>query len=144
LNEGKLDVYCKKTKEHRTVFLQGSTKDKFLAHFDEIDLTKHIHDQGIVNKWNNKLIMRTASRWMDPYFDMLEDKYGGQVALLKGRAWGFHSFRINYINQMIRSADLDTASKIIGHKNPTTTLIYFRKLKTKESVVTGIIDNANL
>ena len=75
--------------------------------------------------------------------DMLEDEFGGAVALLKGRAWGFHSYRINYINQIIRSADIDTAAKIIGHKNISTTLIYFRKLKTKESVITGIINNAH-
>ena len=140
---GKLDVYCKKTGDFRTVFLQGTTKESFLSHFPNIELCDKIHNLGLVNKWNKKLQNRTAEHWMYPYFDMLEEKYGGQVALLKGRAWGFHSYRVNFINQIVRSADLDMASKIIGHKNPATTLIYFRKLDTKENVVTGIIDKAN-
>ena len=142
IESGKLDVYCKKTGDFRTVFLQGSTKDKFMSHFPNIDLREKMHDLGIVNKWNKKLHNRDAERWMYPYFDMLEEKYGGQVALLKGRAWGFHSYRVNFINQIVRSADLDMASKIIGHKNPATTLIYFRKLDVKENVIAGIIDKA--
>ena len=140
---GKLDVYCKKTGDFRTVFLQGSTKDKFMSHFPNINLCEKIHEHGIVNGWNKKIKKRTAEHWMYPYFDMLEEKYGGQVALLKGRAWGFHSYRVNFINQIIRSADLDTASKIIGHKCPSTTLIYFSKLDTKENVITNIIDKSN-
>ena len=143
INSGRLEVYCKKTQEHRTVFLQGSTRTKFMYHFTNINLNDKINKLGLTNKWNNELTHVTAFRWMTPYFDMLEDEYGGEVALLKGRAWGFHSYRVNYINQIIRSADIDTAAKIIGHKNIMTTLIYFRKLKTKESVITGIIDQSD-
>jgi site-specific recombinase XerD len=142
IKHGKLDVYCKKTGDYRTVFLQGATREKFLSHFPNIDLCEKIHTLGLVNQWNKKLQKRAAERWMYPYFDLLEEKYGGQVALLEGRAWGLHSYRVNFINQIIRSADLDTASKLIGHKNPSTTLIYFRKLDIKEEVLTGIIDSA--
>ena len=81
----KLDVYCKKTKDYRTVFLQGEIKNKFLSHFN---LEKDIHELGLVNKHQKKLTFLTAFRWMDKYFDMLEKEFGGSVALLKGRAWG--------------------------------------------------------
>ena len=44
---------------------------------------------------------------------------------------------------MIRTTDIASASKIIGHKNVETTLIYFRKLPISEENINRIINNSN-
>lgn len=141
-NRGKLDVYCKKTKDHRTVFLQGLHKEKFTKHLNGLDLNA-MNKFGISGRYGNKVNQRTVNYWMEYYWDKLEETYGGRVAGLKGRPWGFHSYRVNFINQIVRSGDLDKASKVIGHKNPCTTLIYFRKLKNKEEDTVNMINNAS-
>jgi integrase len=140
-NRGKLNVYCNKTNDHRMVFLKSNLKQKCMDHIGDLKLDD-MHDKGIVNMWNNKITLRTAINWMTPYWDKLEKKFGGKTDVLPGRSFGFHSYRINFINQIIRSGDLDKASKIIGHKNPCTTLIYFRRLENKESDVIDILDKA--
>jgi integrase len=141
-DRGKLNVFCKKTNDFRTVFLKGNLKIKCINHLGSTTIQK-MNDKGIVNKWNNPITLRTAINWMNDYWDKLELKFGGKTDILKGRAFGFHSYRINFINQVVRSGDLDQASKIIGHKNPLTTLIYFRRLENKEEDVVDILDNAN-
>lgn len=144
-DKGKLRVYCKKTKDYRWIYLQETMKNQFLSHFDDDKnrLFEKIDEKGIVNHLKNKLIERTASRWMDKYFDLLEQEFGGSVVGLKGRAWGTHSYRINFINNIIRNADLDQASKMIGHKNVTTTLIYFRQKPMNDSEVEHILNASN-
>lgn len=140
-NNGKLNVYCKKTKDYRTVFLKGSLKDKFHNHLGDLQLDD-MNEVGFINKWGNRLSIRTATEWMDPYWDLLQKHFGGEHELLSGRPFGFHSYRVNFINQVVRSSDLDHACKIIGHKNPLTTMIYFRRLEAKENEVVDILDNA--
>lgn len=141
---GSIVMYCKKTKDHRTIFLKNTLKTKFEEQLRDMKIDiNDLHENGIVNRWNNKITDRTAENWMTYYFDKLKEKYGGGAVNLSGRPWGFHSYRINYINQIIRSADLDMASKIIGHKNPTTTLIYFRSLERKEKDILDVLDKAS-
>jgi hypothetical protein len=55
---------------------------------------------------------------------------------------GFHSYRVNYINNVIRSGNIDQARKLIGHKNVETTLIYFRKQPMTEIESVDILENA--
>lgn len=141
-NQGKLNVYCKKTGDYRNIFLQSTLKDKFIVHLGNRNLND-LSPIGIVNKWGNKLSIRTAAEWMDPYWDELQKQFGGNHEVLAGRSFGFHSYRINFINQVIRSSDLDKASKIIGHKNPITTLIYFRRFQHSDSEIVNVLDNAN-
>ncbi len=141
-NRGKLDVYCKKTNDHRTVFLKSSLKEKCIEHLGNMKI-EDMNDKGIVNMWDNKITIRTAINWMNPYWDKLEKNFGGKTDILPGRSFGFHSFRVNFINQVVRAGDLDKACKIIGHKNPCTTLIYFRRLENKESDVIDILDKAS-
>ena len=140
-NKGKFQAYCKKNKNYRWIYLQKNMKTKFISHFDS-NLFENINRKGIVNRLSNKLILRTATRWMEPYFDMLEDEYGGSVLGLNGKAWGFHSYRVNYINNVIRSGNIDQARKLIGHKNVETTLIYFRKQPMTEMESVDILENA--
>ena len=134
-NTQKICVCC------RWIYLQKNMKTKFISHFDS-NLFENINRKGIVNRLSNKLILRTATRWMEPYFDMLEDEYGGSVLGLNGKAWGFHSYRVNYINNVIRSGNIDQARKLIGHKNVETTLIYFRKQPMTEIESVDILENA--
>ena len=44
---------------------------------------------------------------------------------------------------MIIYIDFPSASKIIGHKNIETTLIYFRNLPISEDKINAAINNAN-
>lgn len=141
-NQGKLNVYCKKTGDYRNIFLQSTLKIKFIEHLGNANLDR-LDSKGIVNKWGNKLSIRTAAEWMDPYWDELQKQFGGDHEVLAGRPFGFHSYRVNFINQVIRSSDLDKASKIIGHKNPVTTLIYFRRFQHTDNEIVHALDNAN-
>jgi site-specific recombinase XerD len=142
VNNGKLNVYCKKTNDFRTVFLMGQHKEKFKKHLGDMNLND-MHTKGIVNQYNNKLTERTAENWMNNYWDLLVNHFGGKTDTLKGRTFSFHSYRVNFINEVVRSSDLDKACKIIGHKDPCTTLIYFRRFKHDDKVYTDAIDDAN-
>ncbi len=35
-----------------------------------------MNDKGIVNMWDNKITIRTAINWMNPYWDKLEKNFG--------------------------------------------------------------------
>lgn len=122
MEKGKLRVYCKKTKDYRWLYLHEDMRNSFLSHFEDGKTYERMDDkEGIVcnskkRMVQRKLTEREAARLMDPYFDILEQEFGGSVAGLNGRAWGTHSYRINFINNVIRSADVDQASKLIGHR----------------------------
>ena len=142
LEKGKYNIYCQKTKEYRWLYLNGSTKDNFLTYFTN-DFYDKLHDKGIVNKWENKLTIEIAERWMEPYFKLLNQTFGGNVSILKGNCWGLHSYRINFINQIIRVANIDDASHIIGHKTIASTITYFRRMDKDEVKINNILKDAN-
>ena len=124
--EGVYNLYCPKTYSYRLIYMGDEPLNNFMSYFKngfEVD------EMGLVNKWGNKLNFLTAERWMVPYFKLLNEKYGGNVKILKGNAWGLHSYRINFINQIIRAENIDVASKMIGHTNIITTCGYYRKME---------------
>ena len=123
---GIYNLYCKKTYSYRFIYMQKDLLDNFMSYFKtgfEVD------DKGLINKWGNKLNFLTAERWMAPYFKLLNEKFGGNVKILKGNAWGLHSYRINFINQIIRAENIDIASRMIGHTSIITTCGYYRKME---------------
>ena len=146
LHNGSFRAYCKKTQSYRWIYLIQSQKEEFLNIFKcDIDtLLKKINTIGIVNQQNNKMSILTASRRMDKYFDMLNDTFGGNVQGVDGRAWGFHSYRVNFINKIIRKCDIDQSMKLIGHKNVSTTLIYFRQKELSHTEAENLLKGLEL
>ncbi len=67
-----------------------------------------------------------------PYFDKLERILEVRQIFYQDYHFVnfiFQSYRVNFINQVVRAGDIDKVCIIIGHKNPCTTLIYFVDLK---------------
>ncbi len=54
-NRGKLNVYFKKTNDHRTVFLKSTLKQKCIEHLGNLKI-EDMNDKGIVNMWVIKLL----------------------------------------------------------------------------------------
>ena len=100
-------------------------------------------EKGFINKFGNKLLIRAIEKGMEKYWDVLEKNYGGGSDILRGRTFGFHSYRVNYINQVVRMSDLDSASRMIGHKNIATTLIYMRRQENNAKKYADILDGAD-
>ena len=84
----------------------------------------------IINSDNKKLSTMDAFRWSKPYFLELENKLGGNNSKFKGSLIGLHSYRIEYINIVLKMGlHIDIVAQLLGHKNTRTTLIYVRKQK---------------
>lgn len=144
INKGEFKIYCKKTYDYRWIYLVGGTKNKFISYFDNNmdNIINNIHTDGLVNQYGRKLLRKQAFNWMNPYFTLLNDTYGGNNIYLKGNAWGLHSYRVNFINQLVKTSDVFKASNIIGHKNLQTTLIYLRRTNTNKNEVVEAINKA--
>lgn len=146
-DKGKFNAYCKKTNTYRQLFLHNTMKNKFLDIFDikedKIDdFYKKINKNGIISKYGNKINMRTCYKWMDPYFKLLLFKYGGTIDGLFGNPWGFHSYRYNFITDfLIKSKfNVNLTAKAAGHKNPSTTLIYYNSLYNEEDEIINVLN----
>lgn len=97
---------------------------KYLKIDSIFELFNKLDDKGLVNLYNNKLDKRISYYWMEQYFKLLTDNYYDHPN--NEIVFNFHSFRTNYINTMcITSDNIDEVSKLIGHKNIYTTLIYW-------------------
>ena len=142
IRDGRLKVYCSKTKEDRKVYIQKSCKKIFLSYFKD-GLYDKIHKNGIVNQFDRKATTRNAHYWMNKYWTTMEEKYPKKNKSVPGREWGMHSYRVNFINQIIRSTNIDKAASMIGHKNILTTLIYYRKMGTTEEEYVDIMERAS-
>lgn len=140
-NRGQLSVYCKKSKDHRTVFLRGNMKLGFIKHLGDMKIDD-MNDKGFVNKFGNRLTIHAMFEGMQKYWDILENKFGGRSDILPGRTFGFHSYRINFINQVCRSSDLDTASTLIGHRSLATTLIYMRRQENNADKYVDVLNKS--
>ena len=143
IHDGILEIYCRKTKSYRFIYLSDITRNKFMSYFNPFTLDEfieHIHDDGIISKYKHKVSIRTAERWFEQYTPKLYQRFGGDKSR---KEWGTHSFRTNYINQIIRAGDIDKAQKVVGHKNVNTTLIYYRNLRIDDHEIMAIIDKAN-
>jgi len=128
-----IEVFCSKTKENRLVVLFKKERKElinFMGENDENDLINKINHLGIVNSDNKKLSTMDAFRWSKPYFLELENKLGGNNSKFKGSLIGLHSYRIEYINIVLKMGlHIDIVAQLLGHKNTKTTLIYVRKQK---------------
>ena len=140
LTTGSEKIYCKKTYSYRWIYMKQKMLEIFMSYFKNGFNMNDINEKGIVNKWGNKLTNRTAERWMEKYFKLLTEKYGGNNPILRGTPWGMHSYRINFINQMIRSQNIDIAKQMIGHKNVATTCIYYREMEFGDEKLNEIFE----
>ena len=145
----KLPVYCSKGDNERIIIFTPQYRDDIIECFkgvwrvDSMDtFFERISEVGLVNKYGGKLLRDAAIKWMDPIFDELEKRHGGSIVGRTGRAWGMHSYRTNYINQVLRAGSLHATAAIIGHKSIETTLIYYRRLQRDTETVHNIIKNA--
>lgn len=143
LTTGSEKIYCKKTYTYRRIYIRPNMLETFMSNFKNGFNINNINEKGLVNKWGNKLTNRTSEIWMEKYFKLLTEKYGGNVSILKGTPWCMHSYRVNFINQMIRTQNIDIAKQMIGHKNVATTLAYYREMeiddKKLDEIFGGII-----
>lgn len=149
LNNGKYEAFCSKTKTKRTLYLNQGGKQLILNNLgiNEDDFNKNLDEKGLTNIYNNKLDKRTSYNWMDKYFHLLTEKYYNKENQndLNELAFNFHSFRTNFINQMCRINDnFDEVSRLVGHKNPYTTFIYWRELHVDEKKIKDNISKALL
>ena len=149
ISNGKYIAYCSKTKTKRTLYLNQGGKELILNNLgiNEYDLYINLDEKGLTNIYNNKLDKRTSYNWMDPYFKILTEKYYNNENQndLNELAFNFHSFRTNFINQMCRINDnFDEVSRLVGHKNPYTTFIYWRELHVDEKKINDNISKALL
>jgi integrase len=144
LKSKSFNSFCKKTQDYRTLYITTQIINKILNIFNLKNinqLIKKIDVKGLINSVNKKLDLRTSTRYMERFFHLLQSNYGGGYDNLKGCCFGFHSYRVNFINQVITKFNIDKANVMIGHKNINTTLIYFRKLKLSNEEGCNIIDN---
>lgn len=149
--KGTFNAYCKKTNTYRQIYLENSMKTKFLNNFDikeeKIeDFFKKINKNGIVSNKQQKINMRTCYKWMDPYFKLLLLKYGGAIDGLNGNPWGFHSYRYYFITDfLIKSKfNVNLTAKAVGHKSPSTTLIYYNSLYNEEDEIKNVLNKVFL
>lgn len=140
-NTGELKVYCKKSKDHRTVFLREDIKLNFINDLGDMKI-EDMDDKGFINKFGNRLTINAIEQSMYKYWDILEKNFGGRSSILPGRTFGFHSYRVNYINQVIRASDLETASTLIGHRSLATTLIYMRRQENNADKYVSVLNKA--
>lgn len=143
LTTGSEKIYCKKTYTYRWIYIRSNMLETLMSNFKNGFNINDINEKGIVNKWGNKLTNRTSEIWMEKYFKLLTEKYGGNVSILKGTPWCMHSYRVNFINLMIRKHNIDIAKQMIGHRNVATTLAYYREMeiddKKLDEIFGGII-----
>lgn len=134
LTTGREKIYCKKTYSYRWIYMKPKMLEILMSYFKFNNgfNMNDINEKGIINKWGNKLTTRTSERWMEKYFKLLTEKYGGNVSILKGTPWCMHSYRVNFINQMIRTQNIDIAKQMIGHKNLATTYVYYREMEIED------------
>lgn len=149
ISDGKYSAYCSKTKTKRTIYLNQEGKEFILNNLgmNEKDLYNNLDDKGLTNIYNNKLDKRTSYNWMDNYFKLLTEKYYNPSNQNDNNelAFNYHSFRTNFINQMCRINDnFDEVSRLVGHKNPYTTFIYWRELHIDEKKINDNISKALL
>lgn len=151
----KYNAYCPKTKTRRLIYLDKETKEDLLSNFDfDCDDKNYIEkeriffdklsDEGLINLYKNKLNLRTAYLWMDKYFKLLTYKFSDNKTDLGGSPFSFHSYRTNFINKVCRSSDMDTAADLIGHKDASTTFIYWRKYHVDDNKNKQILSKAIL
>lgn len=55
-----------------------------------------------------------------------------------------HSFRVNYITQFLRKMPLHEASKIVGHRDLKTTLLYDRYMVDTEKTLSVLNEIQNI
>lgn len=149
INNGKYTAYCSKTKTTRTLYLNQGGKELILFNLDmnDAELYINLNVKGLTNIYNNKLDKRTAYNWMDKYFKIITEKYYNKdnQNIFNDLAFNFHSYRTNFINQMCRINDnFDEVSRLVGHKNPYTTFIYWRELHIDEKKINENITKALL
>jgi len=145
----KFYAYCKKTKTYKWIKIMKNKQIDFLKIFDvEYDdrqtFFNKISLNGVVNCWDKPINIRTAHKWMEPYWKIMEDNFGGSVSGVAGSAWGFHSYRINTINQAITIGGIRAGMIVAGHKNISSTERYFRQFAHDENTLNNIYSKMNL
>lgn len=164
INNGKYIAFCSKTKTKRTLYINQGGKQFILNNLgvNEEDFNKKLNEKGLSNMYNNKLDKRTSYNWMNKYFLILTEKYYNNENNYNNDdknnnknddddeennelAFNYHSYRTNFINQMCRINDnFDEVSRLVGHKNPYTTFIYWRELHIDENKINDNISKALL
>lgn len=164
MNNGKYTAFCSKTKSKRILYLNKTGKQFILNNLglNEEEFNNKLDEKGLTNIYNNKLDRRTSYNWMNKYFIIITEKYYIDDIDNKNNdkndnnnddfdddnndlPFNFHSYRTNFINQMCRINDnFDEVSRLVGHKNPYTTFIYWRELHVDENKINDNISKALL
>ena len=142
-------LYSQYYKNKKILYLNQGGKELILNNLgiNENDLYINLNVKGLTNIYNNKLDKRNAYNWMDKYFQIITKKYYNKdnQNIFNDLAFNFHSYRTNFINQMCRINDnFDEVSRLVGHKNPYTTFIYWRELHIDEKKINENITKALL
>lgn len=142
------NIFCPKTKTSRKIYLSNDGKKSIINYLkvdSEKSLFEKIDEKGLVNLYNNKLDKRISYYWMEKYFKLLTENYYNLPNPNNELVFNFHSFRTNYINTMCRASDnLDEVSKLIGHQNIYTTLIYWRENHVDKDKIKNTLNKALL
>ena len=92
------------------------------------DYLTNLPDTGLCNCKGDKLLVRTADRWLRPFFEQLHERHVGQANVrLAGVCYGIHSFRIGWITRTnAATGDIAKTLRLVGHADISTTIKYLR------------------
>lgn len=147
LETGNLSLKQTKTNEYRNVYLGDNAANQFLRVTEEIDyLFKTLKFKYLGCSLKNREEAMNNRSWIRKVNSFLREVKASLGLHLQIKS---HSFRIGFVNNVLRRSDVSKAAALVGHKSLETTKRYLRYQNNTEEArnfldeALGLADNEN-
>lgn len=124
INGESINVFTSKTDSYRQLINTKAIYDD-LQYFR--DHQNEISELGFVNCHGKELKDRRAEKYLYPLLTKVELHFEGKLDHPSKRLYNSHSFRVGFINRLLKHFPIHDVSYVVGHCQVATTIKYTRQ-----------------